>query len=245
MFSYIWHTVFFDPVYNILVWCIDTLPSSDVGLAVIVTVVLVKLLVLPVALKASRTTQLMKKIQPELQAIQEKYKGKSQELSAHMWEVYRREKLSPFSPFLVLIIQLPVLFALYFSVRSLPAIKTEILYGFVKVPETVNMLFLGQIHMDTRNLALAILAAVTMYIQSRITLPKVESTKREEPSFARDMQESMRTSMLYVMPVMVGIAGYTLSAVFALYFTISNITSIAQELYTRKKLAKEAYEKTA
>ena len=240
MFSTIWHSVFFDPVYNILVWFIDVLPSSDVGLAVVVTVVLVKLLILPVALKASRTTQIIKKIQPEITSLQEKYKGKSQELSMHIMEVYRRENINPFSPILVLLIQLPVIFALYFSVRSLPTIKTEILYSFVKIPDTVNMLFLGYIHMDARHVGLAMLAAITMYIQARVTLQKAEPVAKDAaPSFARDMQDSMRTSMLYVMPVMIGVAGYTLSAVFALYFTISNITSIAQELYTRKRIAQE------
>lgn len=237
MFSTIWHTLFFDPVYNILVFFIDVLPSFDVGLAVVISVIIVKIILLPVALKASRTTQIIKKIQPELNELQKKYKDKREELALHMLEIYRREKINPFSPILILLIQLPIIFALYFAVRSLPEIQTELLYGFIKIPEMVNMVFLGIIPMDAKHLGLALFAAITMYIQAKITVPaKEEKKKNEQSSFSGDLQESMRMSMLYVMPVMIGVASYTLTAVFALYFTISNVTSILQELYVRKKL---------
>ena len=199
MFSFIWHTFFFDPIYNTLIFFIDTLSTHDVGLAVIATVIVVKIIILPIALKGSRTNQLMKRIQPELKAIQEKYKDKREELTLHLMEVYKREKLNPFSPLLILIIQVPVLFALYFSVRSLPSITNDILYTFVPTPEVINMLFLGSIPMDTRHIGLAILAGITMHFQARITLPPVEERpKNAKPDFAQDMQASMRPMMLYI-----------------------------------------------
>ena len=62
MFSYIWHTFFFDPVYNILVFFIDVIPGGDVGLAIIATVIVVKLILLPVSIKAIQTQKIMKEI---------------------------------------------------------------------------------------------------------------------------------------------------------------------------------------
>ena len=238
MFSFIWHTFFFDPIYNTLIFFVDTITTHDVGLAVIATVVLVKIVLLPIALKASRTNQLMKRVQPELKAIQEKYKDKREELALHLMEVYKREKLNPFSPLLILIIQLPVLFALYFAVRSLPDITSSLLYTFVPTPDVVNMFFLGSIPMDARHMGLALLAGITMHFQARVSLPPKEEKKKDaKPDFAQDMQDSMRTMMLYVLPVTIIVFGYSFAAVISLYFTISNLTSIAQELYVRKKIA--------
>jgi YidC/Oxa1 family membrane protein insertase len=66
MFSYIWHTFFFDPVYNVLVFFIDVMPGGDVGLAIIATVILVKLVLLPVSIKAVKTQKVMRDIEPKL-----------------------------------------------------------------------------------------------------------------------------------------------------------------------------------
>lgn len=74
--SFIWHTIFFDPIYNSLVFFIDFVRNGDVGIAIICTVVLVKVVILPISLKAARTQFAMRELEPKLTKIKEDYKDK-------------------------------------------------------------------------------------------------------------------------------------------------------------------------
>lgn len=240
MFSSIWHNFFFDPVYNTLVYFIDILPSADVGLAVILSVVVLKVLLLPLSIKASRTQIALQAVQEELKKVQEKYKNSREDLSKHILEIYRREKINPLTLFLKLVIELPLIIALFLTVRALPDIQTDILYTFVKNPELVNMHFFGIIDMTGRNMGLALLAGITSYFQMKYMLPQKKDRKKDaKPDFKEDFADSMRFSMLYVMPVMMVFIGYTFTAVLALYFTVSNIVTLAIEWYIKSKIHKK------
>ncbi len=81
MFNFIWHTFFFDPIYNSLVFFIDVVRGGDVGIAIILTVILVKLVLLPISLKAARTQFLMNEMNPKMEEIKEKYKDNREEHS--------------------------------------------------------------------------------------------------------------------------------------------------------------------
>lgn len=235
MFSTIWHTFFYDPVYNLLTFFIDVLPSADVGIAVILTVIVVKIVILPLSMKATRTQMIMRTIEPELKELQKKYKDDREALARHTLEVYRRVKVNPFALFGVLLIQLPLVIAIYFSVMTLPDISTEFLYSFIPNPEVVNMLFLNTISMDSKSLGLAILAGFTAYLQTKYMLPKrAPRAKDAAPDFKEDFADSMSFSMRYVLPIIIFIFSYSLSAVIALYFTVSNVATIVQEWYVKR-----------
>jgi YidC/Oxa1 family membrane protein insertase len=81
MFSNIWHTFFFDPVYNALIFFIDIIPGGDVGLAIMATVLLVKTILLPISISAVKTQKAMREIEPKLKEIKEKYKDNRQKTS--------------------------------------------------------------------------------------------------------------------------------------------------------------------
>ena len=83
MFTYIWHTVFFDPVYNGLVFFIDMIPGGDVGVAIIATVMVVKILLFPISIKAAKTQKLMKELEPKLKAIKEEFKDTEQQFGVN------------------------------------------------------------------------------------------------------------------------------------------------------------------
>ena len=76
MFSSVWHTLFFDPVYNGLIYFVDIVPGGDVGVAIIFVTIVVKVILLPFSLKATRTQLAMREIEPEMKEIKEKYKDK-------------------------------------------------------------------------------------------------------------------------------------------------------------------------
>ncbi len=240
--SFIWHTFFFDPVYNSLVFFIDVVRGGDVGVAIVCTVILVKTVILPVSLKAARTQLIMRDLEPKLAQVKEEYKDKREMQAIKTMELFREAKVNPFSSILLLFIQIPIIIALYFAVYSgggvaLPAINTAILYSFIPTPETVNMIFLGFMDITQKSFFLALLAGVTQFIHTNLSLPPQKPRDpNAEPNFKDDFGRSMQMQMRYVMPVLIIVVAYTISAAIALYFVISNLMAIGQEYVVRHKV---------
>ncbi len=241
MFSSLWYTVFFDPIYNTLVYFIDIIPGGDVGLAIIFTVIVVKAFLLPVSMKASRTQLMMKEIEPEMKKIKERFKDKKEKQAKAMMDLYKEAGVNPFSSIILLFIQIPIIIALYFSVAfgggvAFPNINIDLLYSFVPPPSEVNMIFLYVLDIAGKSLPLAFLAGITQYIHTSLTLPKAKPRdSKKEPNLKEDFARSMQMQMRYVMPIIIFFVAYTISAAIALYFTVSNLTAIAQEYFIKKK----------
>lgn len=240
MWSFIWHTFFFDPVYNGLVFFIDVVPGGDVGLAIIFTTIVVKVVLLPLSVKAAKTQVIMRELDPKLKALKEEHKDDRQAQAQAMMDLYREAGLNPFASILLVFLQIPIIIALYLAVYSgggvaLPEINTAVLYSWITAPAAVSMLFLGLIDIAGRNLPLALLAGVSQFFQANLSLPK--PTPREpgaEPNFKDDFGRSMQTQMRYVLPIIIFVVAYTISAAIALYFVVSNLVGILQELYIRR-----------
>lgn len=241
MFSTIWHTIFFDPVYNGLIFLIDVVPGGDVGIAIILLTIIVKTILLPVSLSAARTQRVMRDIEPKLAEIKERTKDDREALARETLATYRDAGVSPFSSIFLLFIQIPIVIALYLSVYTgggvrLPDINVAILYSFIPTPENASMLFFGFIDIAAKSLPLAILAGVTQFFQAQVSFPaptpKVEGAK---PSFKDDFARSMHLQVKYVMPVIIFFFAYTISASVALYFVVSNLLGIAQEYIVRMR----------
>lgn len=239
--TYIWHTFFFDPIYNSLIFFIDIVRGGDVGVAIICTVVLVKTIILPLSLKAARTQLVMREIEPKLAEIKEKYKDQRETQALKTMELFREAKINPLTSILLLFIQIPIIIALYFSVYSgggikLPEINVALLYSFIPTPDTVNMIFLGFMDITAKSFPLAFIAGLTQFIHTHLSLPPQKPRDpKAEPNFKEDFARSMHIQMKYVMPVLIFVVAYTISAAIALYFTVSNLMAIAQEYVVRHK----------
>ncbi len=240
MFSYIWHTFFFDPIYNTLVFFIDVFPGGDVGLAIIATVVVVKLVLLPLSIKAAKTQKVIREIEPKLKELKEKFKDKREEQAQAMLAIYKEAGINPFASIVLIFLQLPIVIALYFAVSNgggvtLPAINTELLYRFIPTPEVASMNLLGMFDITSRSLLLALLAAGTQFWQIKMVMPPLSPRDpNAEPSFKDDFARNMQLQMRYVMPVMIFFVAYAISAAIALYFFVSNVVAILQEFYIKK-----------
>lgn len=240
MFSYIWHTFFFDPVYNALVFFIDVIPGGDVGLAIIATVLLVKTILLPLSIKAVKTQKAMKEIEPKLKELKEKYKDDKQQQAQAMMEVYKEAGMNPLASIFLIFLQIPIIIALYLAVSKgggipLPDINLDILYPFVSAPLAVTMEFLGAIDITGKSIWLALGAGITQYIHVHLTMPTLPPKEAgAEPNMKEDFMRNMQVQMKYVMPVLITIVAYSISAAIALYFLVSNVVTIAQEYFIRK-----------
>jgi YidC/Oxa1 family membrane protein insertase len=245
MFSFIWHTFFFDPVYNALVFFIDVIPGGDVGLAIIATVILVKVLLFPLSLKAVKTQKLMRELEPKLKAIKEEFKDKREEQAKAMLALYKDAGMNPFASILLMFVQIPFVIALYLVVANgsagiaLPSINPEILYSFVANPgldpALISMSFLGMIDIAAKNLPLALLAGITQFFSTKLSLPALPPREPDAaPDLKEDLMRNMQIQMKYVMPFVIVVVAYTFSAAIALYFVVSNLVMIFQEIIVRK-----------
>ena len=241
MFSTFYSAVIYDPLYNSLIFLINTVPYADVGIAVVLLTIAVKLVLLPLAHIAIRSQIGMNSIKPQIEAIRDKYKKDKQEQARQTMSLYKEKNINPFAMLVPLIIQIPIIFGLYwvFFRGGLPEVNADLLYSFVSVPEMVNMQFLGLIDMGGKSIIFGLLAGISQYIYTKLSFPKLE-TKSKEQSFKNDLARSMHIQMRYVLPVVVGVISYTISAAIALYWTTSNIFSIGQEIFVRRRLLKEA-----
>lgn len=233
------HDTLYQPLYNGLVFLIDIVPGSDVGLAVLILTVLVKLVILPLSEKAVATQLAMKKYESELNNVKIKYKNDKEGQARAVLNFYKEHGINPLASFLVIIIQMPIIISLYyvFYKAGLPDINQDLLYSFVKEPSTVSMHFLGLLDISGKSALFAVLVGVTQFLQMKLSMPKMPERQKTNgaPSLKDELARSMHIQMRYVMPVLVAVISYTISAAVSIYWTTSNIFAIAQELYLRKK----------
>ena len=239
MFTTIWHTLFFDPIYNGLIFFIDLIPGGDVGIAIILTTVVVKTILLPLSIKAAKTQKVIKDIDPKIKEIKSNVKD-PQEQARQIMALYKESGINPFASILLMFLQIPIIIALYFSVYNgggvaLPEVNTSLLYSFVPEPQTITMFFLGFLDIAQKSLPLAILAGIAQFIHGQLAFPKLPPRDpKAAPSMKDDFARNMQLQMKFVMPIFIAVIAYTISAAIALYFVVSSITAILQELVIRK-----------
>lgn len=235
MFSYLYNTFVFVPLYNGLIYLIHLFPWMDAGIAVIVFTIVVRLVLFPLSKKAIVTQVRMKEIQPALDKLKQSVPDKQQQ-ALKVMALYKEKGVNPFSSFLVLFLQLPIIFALYsIFVRSgLPVIKTELLYSVIS--PSISMHFLGLFDISQKSITLALVAAVAQFLQLHYSV--ANNTSSPSGSSQADMAQNMMKNMKYVFPVMIFFISYKISAIVALYWTVSSLFTLGQELVVRRHLAK-------
>ncbi len=252
-------TIFYEPLYNGLIFLVSVIPGADIGIAVIILTLFVKFVLFPISHKTSRAQAGMKAIEPEMKALQEKHKNNKEELAKKTMELYRARGVNPFSGCVSILIQFPIIIGLYWvffkglsvspelvgTLPSLPGhingalLDKSILYPFVHMPEYLKTNFLNFIDMTGKSILLAVIAGVSQYYQMKRAFPDAGGFPKGTGSWKEDLSRGMAFQMRYIMPLMVLIFAYTISAAVALYWSVSNIFTLVQEEITRRKIAKE------
>lgn len=231
------HTIISEPLYNGLIFLMKTLPFFDAGVIVIIFTVIIKIIMLPLSLKASKAQLEMKSHEKNLQEIKNKYKDNKEEYGRKQLEYYKEKGINPFSSIFILLVQLPILIGLYniFLKSGLPKVDMTLLYSFVSAPDTINMVFLGLMNISEKSIILAIIAGITTYFQISLSTAQVGDSSSQG-----DIAKAMQTQMKYFFPILMAFIAYTISSAVALYLITSNIFAIGQEMYIKKKYHKPA-----
>ena len=240
--SFLFHNFFYAPLYNGLVLFINIIPFHNVGLAVIFFTIIIKTIIFPLSQQSIKTQFEMKQIEPEINELKLKYKNDKKLQAEKTMLLYKEKGINPFAGIFLMLIQLPILIALYwvFLKGGLPNIDQTTIYSFTKIPEIINMDFFG-INVADKSIFFAILVAVAQFLQMQITIPKInkkEGKDDKKPSFSDELAKSMNMQMKYVMPVIMFFIAKSFPLVVSLYLITTSLFTIGQELYIRSKYKK-------
>lgn len=226
--------IFYQPILNLLVWLHNIIPGNDFGWAIIGLTIIIKLILWPLSDKSLKSQKALQDLQPKVDALKEKFKNNKEELGRAMMELYKKEKVSPFSSCLPLIVQLPFLIAIYQVLRDgLQNGSLNLLYPFIAKPETVNAVFLGIADLSKNNIPMAIIAGALQFWQTKMLMHK----KQPAIPGAKDegMASMMNKQMLYVMPVVTVLIGASLPGGLTLYWLMNTLVTIIQQIFVLRK----------
>jgi YidC/Oxa1 family membrane protein insertase len=246
--SFLFHTVIYQPIYNLLVMIYNIIP--DFGIAIIISTVLIKFLLIPLSKKQIESQKKMQELQPKIKEIQIKYKNNKEQQSRAMMEMYKETKTNPFSGCLPMIIQLVFLIAIYrvlFNISTAGLVVEKLdLYSFVANPGQINKMFVGIVDLaaaidfsninisSAPHIILVILAAGAQFIQTRMLMKK-QPVKVKNNNDEPDFSEIMTKQMLFLGPLLTLFIGIKFPAGLALYWLVSTVFMINQQAYMEKK----------
>jgi YidC/Oxa1 family membrane protein insertase len=226
----LFHTILFQPIYNILILFYDLIPGQDMGLAIIALTVLLKMVLFPFNWKAIQSQKAMNDIQPKLKELQVLYKDDKQKLAQETMRLYKEQKVNPFSSCLPLLIQLPIMIAVYQVFQAgLSSFDPSELYYFIPNPGSVNEISFGILNLAVPNYILAVLAGAAQFVQTKM-MPIAKPVVKSEASKDEDLLASMNKSMIYAMPIMTIVIGITLPAGLTLYWLVTTLLTALQQL---------------
>ncbi len=237
--SNLWTILLKQPLSNALLILVSVLPGGSIGLAVIILTLLVKALLLPLSYQSLKTQIAQKKIQPMVDDIKKTVTDK-QEQAKKLMELYKQYKVKPFASMLVLLIQLPIIIALYTVFLKGVGATIPFAYHFVTIPETISSSFLG-IDLASKSIILAVLAAGAQFAQVHFS-PVMRMTRTavtDKNDMSQMMASSMQRSMKFVLPVMIGFFGAVVPGAVALYWVVSSLVTLIQEIILFKRLSKD------
>jgi len=221
----LWQTLLYQPLFNLLIF-IYNLVGGDIGVAIIVLTIILKIVLAPLSHKSLQSQRALQQIQPKVEELKLKYKDQKERLSQELMILYKTEKVNPFSSCLPILIQLPFLIALYqvFS-HGLASQSLDILYQFIHNPGHLNTTFLGFWDLVKPNWLLAVVTGAAQYWQSKSLIKKPTTT-------TDNITSTMNKQMLYVMPAVTVFFGFSLPGGLMLYWLINTLLTVAQQYWS-------------
>ncbi|MCF7906227.1 YidC/Oxa1 family membrane protein insertase [Candidatus Gracilibacteria bacterium] len=236
------------PLFNLLVFLTQILPTHSFGWSIVILTVFVRLLLFIPNQKAMRSQRELQKMQPFIEELKQKYGKNQQMLAMKTMELYKTHKINPMSSCLPMVFQMPFLIGVYYIVRDgLSPHLRHLLYSFQQNVDlsVVNVDFWG-LHLDRPGpVILAVLVAGAQWGAVKLSLvsakKKALKQKTSLPAKKEGMQgqmQQMNRIMLWVMPVMIGFFALSFPAGVGVYWLASTIFGIFQQKFVNWQLDK-------
>ncbi len=241
-------TIIYYPLYNLLIFFAWLVPGHSIGWAIIILTIIIRLILLPASLKASKAQVRLQLIQPEINKIRKEIKDQQAQGRA-MMELYKKEGVSPFGSCLPLLIQLPIIFILYrvFYNINRYGLNLDNLYSFTPHVDSVNTYFYGLNLAKPELWVLPILAGLTQLILSKMMLPPTPVEKNvERKSGGLDNIDTFAMAnkqMVYIFPLITFFFARSLPAALSVYWIVTTLFGIVQQIYVNRVIKRNPEEK--
>ena len=220
--------ILYRPLFNAVVFLYNILPGHDFGFAIIALTTVIRVLFFPLSIKTVRSQKALSQLNPKMQEIKQRLKGDSAAQSAEIMKLYKEHGVNPLAGCLPLIIQLPILIALYQAfIAGLKPENLGMLYGFISNPGTVNKVSFGLIDVTSKMPLMAVFAGAAQFVQAWVT-----KAQNKELSPNKEMA-ALNSQMLYFFPIVVIIIGWNLPVGLVLYWITTTLFSILEQLYIK------------
>ncbi|MFZ2545296.1 MAG: YidC/Oxa1 family membrane protein insertase [Candidatus Saccharimonadales bacterium] len=263
------------PLFNLLMLLYTAIPGGDFGISIIIFTILLRFAMYPLVKRQLHQTKAMRKLQPELERIKKQTKGNRQLQGVQMMELYKKHGVSPFRSIGIVLIQLPILLSLYLVIQIFTLHREELAkytYDFlqnigsikniIENPSAFNEKLLGIVDLTQHAfsngsinfilLALAIVAAIGQYIQSKQTMPQQNSNKRLRDILSdaangkeadqSEINNAVMGKMIVVLPFFMLFVMLSLPGAIALYYATTTIVAVIQQWYVLREDEEELEE---
>jgi len=214
----------YQPILGVLVFIYNNIAFHDLGLSIILLTVFIRLILLPFFYQGAKAQTKIQRLQPLVKKIQEDHKNNKEKQTHALLDLYKEHKINPFSSILLLVIQLPILIALY-----------RVFLTGLSSSVFINYNFLGVIDLNQKSFLITILAVLAQYFQGRMMLPKKSGTGQTTGA-----DKTNKAMLLYLGPALTLIVLFNLPSALGLYWFVSSLFSLVQQFFINKNLEKHA-----
>lgn len=229
--------ILYQPLLNLLIVFYNLIPGHDLGMAIIFLTLVVKLILFPLSRQSIKAQKSLKDLQPKIEEIKKKYANQKDKQAQAMMAVYKENKINPFSSCLPLLIQLPILIAVFQVFRvGLTDVSLPV-YSFIHNPGGLNIMAFGILNLAKPNYILAFVTGILQYLQMKVLAdnqPVKEMIKQKEAK-DENMMSLMNKQMKFMMPALTFFIGLTLPSGLMLYWLISVFGTIFEQKIVFKK----------
>lgn len=223
--------ILYQPLLNLMVLFYNIVPGHDLGVAIICLTIVIKLLLSPLSRKGIKAQKSLQEVQPQLEEIKKKYAHDKERQTKAIMNFYKENKVNPFSSCLPLLIQLPILIAV-FQVFRVGLTDTALpVYSFITNPGSLNVTAFGFLSLAEPSVVLAAVTAIFQYFQAKLLPTHKPAQKFAKKAGAKDegMMSAMNKQMKFMMPAFTLFIGMTLPSGLMLYWFVSLAISIVEQ----------------
>jgi len=218
----LFNSYIYNPILSVLLFIYNSITFSDLGVAIIVLTIFIRIVLFPLFYKGAKDQAIMQKLQPHIKKIQLDHKDDKEKQAKELLDLYKKYNFNPFFGIFSIIIQLPIFFALF------KMFGREL--GNLGVTST---LMFGVFDLGTKGIVLPIIAAALQYIQGKLSMPDTKKNQTGDNPLA-----SVGKTMVYIGPILTLLIFSNLPSALSVYWIVSSLFAIAQQLYINKKLPK-------
>lgn len=226
----LYHAIIANPLLNILVGLYETVAFRDLGVAIILLTIIVRLAFYPLFQKGLEQQAKMQDLQPKIKDLQTKHKGDHAAHSKALLALYKEHDFNPFSSIFMLLIQIPILIALYHLFLSIfsPDVLGR-LYSFIPNPGTLNQTAFGFLNLTESYFALVAITALLQFIQAKMAISGA--------TFTDKAQKMTSQVMVFIAPAITLLIFASLPAAVTVYWLVSSLLSVMQQYLVSRRRA--------